>query len=138
MDNVIVKQPRVLPRQLMYRSIKRILDITLCLLISPIFILIMIVCSLAIYLSSGRPIFFVQERIGKGGRLFKMYKFRTMKLKIDDNQIRLFMKAYVRGEVKERDDGKKIFKPFAEQDVFFIGRLLRKFSLDELPNHQCH
>jgi len=56
-----------------------------------------------------------------------------MKLNLDQGHFRTFMKAYIRAELNKRDDGKKIFKPFADQDLFLAGRILRKTSLDELP-----
>ncbi|OGO14350.1 MAG: hypothetical protein A2Y53_06715 [Chloroflexi bacterium RBG_16_47_49] len=133
MDYLIIKQPRVLPNQVIYKTIKRVLDIAICLLGLVFVIPIMLVCALAIYLNSPGSIFFIQERMGRGGRLFMMYKFRTMKKNIDHNHIQTFMKAYVRAEVNEREDGKKIFKPIKDEDIFLVGRILRKLSLDELP-----
>jgi lipopolysaccharide/colanic/teichoic acid biosynthesis glycosyltransferase len=99
----------------------------------PVVIPVMLICALAIYLNSHGPVLFIHERMGKGGRLFNMYKFRTMRTHMDDSHIRSFMKAYVRGEVSERDDGVKIYKPIKKQDIFIVGRILRKLSLDELP-----
>jgi lipopolysaccharide/colanic/teichoic acid biosynthesis glycosyltransferase len=133
MDYVIMKQPRVLPNQAIYRTLKRVMDIAICLLAMPFAIPLMLMCSLAIYLDSPGPIIFVQERMGKGGRLFRMYKFRTMNTNLDQGNVRAFMKAYVRAEISERQDGKKIFKPIKKGDLFLVGRILRKLSLDELP-----
>ena len=133
MDYIIIKQPRVLPRNVVFQITKRIIDIGICLLILPIAIPIMFICALAIYLNSPGPIFFIQVRMGKGGRLFKMYKFRTMKTNLDRRHSQAFMKAYVRAEISAREDGKKIFKPINDEDIFQVGRILRKLSLDELP-----
>lgn len=133
MDYVILKQPRVLPHQVIYRTLKRLMDITICLIILPFTFPVIVICSIAIFLNSHGPILFIQERVGKGGRHFRMYKFRTMEINLDEKQSRTFMKAYVRAEISEREDGKVIFKPIREQDVFLVGRILRKTSLDELP-----
>lgn len=133
MDFVLVKQPRVLPHQVMYQAIKRAIDIAICLLILPFAIPIMLICALAICLDSPGPPIFIQERIGKGGRRFRMYKFRTMKTNLDISHSRAFMKAYVRAEIDNSENGTNIFKPIKVHEVFRVGRILRKTSLDELP-----
>lgn len=133
MDYMIIKQPRVLPNQAIYQTLKRMMDIVICLLALPFAIPLMLVCGLGIYMDSPGPIIFVQERMGKGGRIFKMYKFRTMKTDMDQGHFRDIMKAYVRAEVNKLGDGKKTFKPFSPGDTFLVGRILRKISLDELP-----
>jgi lipopolysaccharide/colanic/teichoic acid biosynthesis glycosyltransferase len=133
MDYMIIKQPRVFPNQVIYHTLKRVMDIAICLIVLPFAIPIMLGCALAIYLDSPGPIIFVQERMGKGGRLFKMYKFRTMKTDLDQGHFREIMKAYVKAEVTKLGDGKETFKPFSNGDIFLVGRILRKLSLDELP-----
>ncbi len=130
---VVLKKPRVLTTKTYYHAIKRLIDIILCLVILPFVTPVMLSCVLAIFLDSPGPIFFNQERAGKGGRLFKMYKFRTMKTKLDEGHLREFMKAYVKAEVDKLGEGVKTFKPFSRGDVTFVGRILRKLSLDELP-----
>jgi lipopolysaccharide/colanic/teichoic acid biosynthesis glycosyltransferase len=78
-------------------------------------------------------VFFVQERIGKGGRRFLMYKFRTMHHDLDDRDYRAFMKAFVNGQIGEAGDGAKIYKPVRATHMTRVGRFLRKLSLDEVP-----
>jgi lipopolysaccharide/colanic/teichoic acid biosynthesis glycosyltransferase len=133
MDYVVIKQPRVLPRPGFYHKVKRMIDIVICLVILPFAAPVMLLCSIAILIESPGPVLFVQERLGKGGRLFKMYKFRTMKTDFDQRHAHAFMKAYVRAEIQTLDNGKKTFKPIDEQDFFPMGRTLRKLSLDEMP-----
>jgi lipopolysaccharide/colanic/teichoic acid biosynthesis glycosyltransferase len=130
MDLEIINQPRVMPRQ-MYQSVKRLIDVVFCILILPCALIIMAVCALAIYLDSRGPIFFVQDRIGKGGRRFKIYKFRTMKPVRENNHCREYMKAYIKGEIGESNSS--IFKPAHDKQISRVGLLLRKTSLDELP-----
>ena len=95
----------------MYRFIKRIFDFcssaSLLLIISPVFILLMIL----VYRYIGRPVFFKQERTGKGMRRFNMIKFRTMTDKRDP-------------------DGNLL--PNEQRQTRF-GTWLRSTSLDELP-----
>jgi lipopolysaccharide/colanic/teichoic acid biosynthesis glycosyltransferase len=133
MDLLLIKQPRVRPNQLAYHLAKRVMDVLVCLAILPVAIPIMLICAAAIYLNSPGPVFFVQERIGKGGRPFRIYKFRTMHLSLDHAPIQSFMKAYVRGEMSGMKNGQEVFKPIQPDQILRVGRLLRKTSLDELP-----
>ena len=93
----------------------------------------MVICALAIHFNSAGPSFFVQERIGKGGRTFRMIKFRTMKSKFDDRQNRAYMKDYIKGNLGCNGDGKEVYKPIKDDQITRVGRILRKTSLDELP-----
>jgi lipopolysaccharide/colanic/teichoic acid biosynthesis glycosyltransferase len=131
-DLVIINEPKVFPHQTRYAIVKRVMDVGLCLLILPLVIPVMIVCAVVIYIDSPGSVVFVQERIGKGGRRFKMYKFRTMQSKFDDSHHQAFMKAFVNGQMSE-GNGKEIYKPIQPSQVTSIGRILRKTSLDELP-----
>lgn len=133
MDLVLIKRPRVLPRQLAYQGAKRVMDFLICLAILPVALPLLLICALAIRLNSRGPVLFIQERIGKGGRPFRIYKFRTMHLSLDQAPIQSFMKAYVRGEMSEPENGQEVFKPIQPDQIFRVGRLLRKTSLDELP-----
>jgi exopolysaccharide biosynthesis polyprenyl glycosylphosphotransferase len=90
------------------------------LLLAPLFALI----ALAIRLNGAGPIFFRQERCGLNGRIFSLYKFRTMVT--DAEQLKEKLKAA--NEV----DG-PVFKMRHDPRVTGIGRILRRFSLDELP-----
>lgn len=104
--------------------IKRLFDIgasaVVLALISPIIGL----AALAIYATSGKPIFFVQDRYGYNGRVFKLYKLRTMVLDADSMQEELRAR-------NERDGA--AFKLSDDPRVTPLGRFLRKTSIDELP-----
>lgn len=115
-----------------YQAAKRLFEITVCLLLIPIIVPVGLLIAIAIRLTSPGPILFIQERIGKGGRPFNMYKFRTMHQNINKTEHQAFMKAFVNGDVQEQD-GSQIFKPFKSSEVTAVGRFLRKTSLDELP-----
>lgn len=95
-----------------YLLIRRLLEIILILLMSPIIILICLITGAAIKLTSPGPLFFVQKRPGINDSVFDVYKFRTMK--------------YIR---KSPCD---IIKHI-ESDVTFLGKFLRKHRIDELP-----
>jgi lipopolysaccharide/colanic/teichoic acid biosynthesis glycosyltransferase len=133
MDLMIINQPQVFPYRKEYQIAKRVMDIALCLLVMPVALPLLVICALAIRSDSPGPVFFVQERIGKGGRRFRMYKFRTMQPNLDDSYHRAFMKAFVNGQIGDDENGGAIYKPVQVSQVTRVGRILRKISLDELP-----
>ena len=140
---VVIKAPgRVIPIPLLpdspivdesYQPLKRLFDLILCLLALPIVMPLGIIIAIAIRLDSPGPILFLQERVGKDGRLFKIVKFRTMHRNIDKRSHRAFMKKYISGQMRSNGDANNTFKPFKDNEVTSIGRFLRRTSLDELP-----
>jgi lipopolysaccharide/colanic/teichoic acid biosynthesis glycosyltransferase len=133
MEYSVVNPPRIYPFRPVYQSIKRLVDLVLCVLILPFAIPLFLLCSVAILLGSGRPIFYIQERIGKGGKPFNIYKFRTLESEDDESQSRTFMKAYIRGEIIQDETTESNYKPELHQRIFPVGNFLRRTSLDELP-----
>ncbi|MBG7610056.1 MAG: sugar transferase [Anaerolineae bacterium] len=119
-----------------YMLLKRAFDIFVCIFLLPFLLLPMVAISLAILLdSSGSPIF-TQTRIGHKGTRFKIYKFRTLHNNHDGSGHRAYMQAFVRGKKRNVDDNHRQVakhKPIQANEVTRIGRLLRKASLDELP-----
>ena len=107
-----------------YRTLKRAMDLLLCLLIAPLAVPLMGLIAVLVYLDSPGPIFFRQLRTGKGGRRFRMYKFRTMVPNAEDLKL-----AYAHLNELTWPD----FKITDDPRVTRIGRILRKTSLDELP-----
>jgi len=108
-----------------YLFAKRLMDFTLTLLSAPFWLLLFIVIGLAIYINSpGAPVMFFQLRTGVGGRRFKMYKFRSMV----PNAEELKQKYMHLNELQWPD-----FKITNDPRVTRVGRILRKTSLDELP-----
>ncbi len=102
-------------RQGIYRHvIKRGLDVVcsalLLICLSPLLVL----CALAVLVTSGRPILFIQERLGRDGAVFRMYKFRTMR-------------------VGSEHTGSGVYSDRSDPRVTRVGRFLRAASLDELP-----
>jgi lipopolysaccharide/colanic/teichoic acid biosynthesis glycosyltransferase len=92
------------------------------LLLLPVFV----ATAVAIKLTSRGPILFCQERIGEHGRRFKMWKFRTMVLHADA------MKDHLVAQHQSASDGAR-FKMKNDPRVTSVGRFLRRFSIDELP-----
>ena len=102
----------------MYKSFfKRLLDFVFALIALPIFALIYIVVAPIVHFTDGGPVFYCGERIGRNGRLYKMYKFRSMRVNAPD--IRLSDGSTYNGENDPR--------------VTKIGKILRATSIDEIP-----
>lgn len=102
MELVIINRthkPYALLSKQIYQIVKRIVDVLICVVTLPVTVPVMLICALAIRLDSPGPAIFVQERVGKDGRLFRMYKFRTMQHQLDDSLHRAFMKAFVHGDI---------------------------------------
>lgn len=103
----------------------------------PFLLILMGIIALAIVLDSPGSPFFVQNRVGKDRRVFRLYKFRTMRCDYNDQNDRLFMQAYIAGQMEgvqeSRGDRDALYKPVKRHDITKIGRFLRKASLDELP-----
>lgn len=88
-----------------YRPVKRTLDVMVAVATAPIWLAVAAVVALAVRLSSGAPVLFRQRRTGLGGRIFTIFKFRTMRS----------------GDAPD------------EERITQLGRFLRKTGLDELP-----
>ena len=124
-----------LKRSLLPALVKQIFDLLLSVLLIPLALVMMAVIALMILVDSGRPVLFVQERIGRGGRRFRMFKFRTLRQDYADASHRNTMKEYIQGNLNHTNGATKpvIHKPFETSQVTRLGRILRKTSLDELP-----
>jgi lipopolysaccharide/colanic/teichoic acid biosynthesis glycosyltransferase len=133
MELVIVYRSRVLLRRRRYRIAKRLCDLAITFAVFPFVLVLMLICAVAIALDSPGPIVFVQQRVGKGGRRFRMYKFRTMHHDLDASEHRAFMKAFVNGKLAGLQPTEEVYKPFSDHQLTRVGRLLRKTSIDELP-----
>lgn len=124
-------------RRRLYLSISQFLNILICLPFIPILLVVMAIIAIAIKLDSPGPVFFVQERVGRYGKRFKMYKFRTFAHNYDPKTDQAFMKAYIAGQVGGKPDTgvttKPLFKPNNRSHITRLGRFLRKTSLDETP-----
>ena len=108
-----------------YLKSKRIIDFVLSLLgiimLSPLFVLIAFIIKIE---DCKGPIFFKQIRVGKGGKAFYIYKFRSMVSNAEDLKVQLINKNEATGPV---------FKIKQDPRVTKVGRFIRKTSIDELP-----
>lgn len=101
----------------MYQIIKRFFDILFSLMIVPIVAVLYVFVGIAIKMEDGGPVIYKAQRIGQHGKIYNMYKFRSMKVNAPD--IRLADGSTYNG----KDDPR----------VTRIGRIIRETSIDELP-----
>lgn len=99
------------------KYVKRILDFLLALIALPFFFLLFLILAPAIYISDGGSVFYNALRLGKNGKTFTMYKFRTMRMNAPDLR-------NADGSTYNASDDPRLTK---------IGKFLRKTSLDEAP-----
>jgi lipopolysaccharide/colanic/teichoic acid biosynthesis glycosyltransferase len=108
-----------------YLFSKRLMDLTILLLALPFLLPLFLLCALLIKIESpDGPVMFSQKRTGQGGRTFRMYKFRTMV----PNAEELKKELQHLNELQWPD-----FKISNDPRITKVGRILRKTSLDELP-----
>lgn len=108
----------------LYEVIKRLIDVVCSfmgvLLLSPLFIIIAII----IKTTSKGPVFFSQKRVGKNGREFDMYKFRSMVVNAEELKEKLAAQNEMSGPMFKMKDDPRVTK---------VGKFIRKTSIDELP-----
>lgn len=108
----------------LYEVIKRLIDIVCSflgvLVLSPLFIIIAII----IKTTSKGPVFFSQKRVGKNGKEFNMYKFRSMVVNAEELKEKLAAQNEMSGPMFKMKDDPRVTK---------VGKFIRKTSIDELP-----
>jgi lipopolysaccharide/colanic/teichoic acid biosynthesis glycosyltransferase len=114
--------PRLEPVR--YEKIKRLIDLVVCSVVLPGVLVVVVICVLAIRLDSRGPAVYVQQRTGKGGRRFGMFKLRTMVHNAHELKARyMHLNEHTYPDFKITNDPR----------MTRCGRLLRKLSFDELP-----
>lgn len=106
---------------------KRLLDTLLVMMAAPLVILAVALLALVIWLDGGRP-FYSQARVGKHGRIYRMWKLRSMVVNADEK-----LEAYLAQNPMARLEWDSTQKLKSDPRVTRFGRMLRKASLDELP-----
>ncbi|KYH31215.1 UDP-N-acetylgalactosamine-undecaprenyl-phosphate N-acetylgalactosaminephosphotransferase [Clostridium tepidiprofundi DSM 19306] len=96
-----------------YEKVKRLLDIILCLIAFPIGVVLVILAAIFIKIESKGSIFYSQERLGKSGKKFKLYKLRSMSIDAEKNGV----------QWAKRNDPR----------VTKVGKVIRKTRIDEIP-----
>ena len=107
-----------------YHFVKRFLDVVLSAMGLVVLSPVMLIVAYKIKKEDGGPIFYKQVRVGKNGRLFRMYKFRSMVVNADQ----------LLGKLKDKNEvNGAMFKMKHDPRITKIGHFIRKHSLDELP-----
>src|SRR5438874_5327086 len=115
-----------------YLRAKRALDILFTLLIFIPLCIVIAIVAVCIRLDSKGPVFYRQKRIGQNGVEFEMLKFRSMYVNNNDTTHREAIKQYMNGEMLN-DNGDMPYKLGDDPRITRVGRIIRKFSIDELP-----
>jgi len=117
-------------------ALKRAVDILGAVVGLILFSPIMFVTSLAVKLTSPGPVIFTQNRFGKKGARFPFYKFRSMYWNVDHQIHREYVTSLIKGEhekINQGDEEEPLYKMKFDPRVTRIGRIIRKTSIDELP-----
>ena len=118
----------VAPRHGLYRSsLKRPLDLLLVLMALPVVVPLVLVLALVVLIDGGNP-FYAQDRVGRGGRRYRMWKLRSMVVDADKR-----LQGHLDTHPEARAEWEETQKLRHDPRVTRFGRLLRKSSLDELP-----
>ena len=117
-------------------AVKRTIDFLAAAATTLVLLPAVLVIALLVKRSSPGPVLFVQERLGRNGRPFKFYKFRSMRHDADDAIHRQFAAMFINGDddgCRAQNGGKQVFKMEEDPRVTAIGSWLRRTSIDELP-----
>ena len=109
------------------RSMDLVLSSTLVLILAPVLSAI----AISIKMDSKGPIFYRAEVVGKNGRRFKMFKFRSMRIDGDHSIHKDFVTKFIKGEINREKSS--VLKITDDPRVTRVGKIIRRLSLDELP-----
>jgi lipopolysaccharide/colanic/teichoic acid biosynthesis glycosyltransferase len=118
------------PLPTVQRAAKRVLDCVLAAAIALATLPVLAAAAVAIKATSKGPVLFAQARCGRNGERFTLYKLRTMTIDNDDSEHRAYVASLIRGNAETHDG---TFKLTHDPRVTRVGRILRKYSIDELP-----
>ncbi|MFQ5868060.1 MAG: sugar transferase [bacterium] len=115
--------------------LKRVLDLMLTCLILIVFSPLLFLIMLAIKIGTPGPVFYTQKRLGERGKPFKLHKFRSMYVNRNDAEHRSYVKNLIRtgNPYKVDENDEPLFKICDDGRVTGVGKLIRKYSVDEFP-----
>jgi lipopolysaccharide/colanic/teichoic acid biosynthesis glycosyltransferase/glycosyltransferase involved in cell wall biosynthesis len=125
--------PDVFRPKPLYDAMKRFLDLALAFAITLFGAPVWIFVAVMIKLESRGPVFFKATAVGKDCKPYTYYKFRSMRTDGDDKAHRKFIERYVRENGGLEHEGEIIYKFKGDDRVTEVGRWIRKFSIDEIP-----
>lgn len=127
-DLVVVKERSLIDKKKVYMTVKRTYDFIISGMALIVLAPIMLFICLLIKIDSKGPAILVQERIGENGKIFKMYKYRSMVVGADK-----LLDKYLKENEEARKEYKKYKKLQNDPRITKIGKIIRKTSIDELP-----
>ena len=115
--------------------LKRLFDITIIIVFSPFLSIFALIISLILLFKQGRPIFFIQNRVGKNNQKFKLYKFRTMETSAEEDFHKSHYLDLAKGKsIEPNNSPLEPIRIENDDRITNTGSILRRTSLDELPN----
>lgn len=131
MDSIFLSREFIAANR--YQPVKHTLDLIIALAMLFLFGPFMLVIALCIRISSPGPVIYRQLRIGKNGIPFVLYKFRSMQVTNNPDLHREYVQKLIKGNIQPKDLGKDTLKLIGHPRITGLGKYLRKFSIDELP-----
>lgn len=113
--------------------IKIVLDKVFAVIFLVIFSPVIFIVVILIKTTSPGPIIFKQKRVGKDGKLFEMYKFRSMRARVRSTAHKEFVKRHIQGTLTPEEKKKGIYKLEHDKRITGMGRFIRAHGLDEIP-----
>ena len=117
----------------LFNKVKHCIDALITLVFFLLQLPLFLAISLAVKLDSPGPVFYRTVAVGKSGRVFQMYKFRSMFADVDNGIHKEFVTRHIKGEICAIGDEDQPLKITDDSRITRVGKILRKFSLDELP-----
>jgi lipopolysaccharide/colanic/teichoic acid biosynthesis glycosyltransferase len=120
-------------------ALRRLVDLVFAIALIVLFSPILIAVAVAVRIDSRGPALFRQRRVGYGEREFTLYKFRSMRVDADPRGHQEYVTALIKGEdpapaSSASDDGQEtLYKVAVDNRITTVGRWIRRWSLDELP-----
>jgi len=112
----------------LHKWAKYVLDVLLVIAVGIVVIPLIAILAVLVYLTSGGPVFFAHERIGAGGRIFRMWKFRTMVVNAE-----ALLQEHLHRDPALQREWYQYHKLHHDPRITWLGRFLRATSFDELP-----
>jgi lipopolysaccharide/colanic/teichoic acid biosynthesis glycosyltransferase/glycosyltransferase involved in cell wall biosynthesis len=125
--------PDTLRSKPLYDAIKRVIDLSVALTVLLVGLPLWLTVAVLIKLESRGPVFHRGIVYGKDCVAFRYYKFRSMRIDGDDKAHRKFIERYVRENGGHELEGETVYKLMGDDRVTAVGRWIRKFSIDEIP-----
>lgn len=117
----------------LFNKVKHFIDALISLPVFLVFIPFFTIMGIVIKLNSKGPVFYKARAIGRNGKEFTMYKFRSMRMEDGSSIHKQYVTKLIKGEISYEGKKDQVFKITEDPRITSVGRFIRKFSIDELP-----